>query len=194
MWFDEGQGWVLVRSESIGTGSVRSDLDTGSGGPQNLAHTAIFDDLVMSSEAFQPYCTSKLTSQGCVPLTDATGEPSFTNPAPFAITATDVPNQKNGLLFYGTSGAAALPCQGGTLCMTPPLRRTSILGSGGSAPPADDCSGAYSFDFNAWLQDGNDPLLQPGDEVHAQWWFRDPAQPDGTGTGLSNALQLTIES
>jgi len=192
MYYDEGSGWQLARVESLTTAPVILQVSTGANGFEPIAHTAVFDDLVVVSDAFQSYCTAKVTSGACVPAIDAAGVPSLASGSPFTIQAATVPNQKNGLLFYGTSGAAALPFLGGTLCVTPPLRRTSIQGSGGSAPPTGDCSGAYSFDFNAWLQGGNDPLLQPGDEVHAQWWFRDPAQPDGTGSGLSNALQFVV--
>ena len=136
------------------------------------------------------YCTAKVTSGGCVARVDATGLPSDLNPNPFVITARDVPNQKNGLFFYGKNGSAALPFLGGTLCVFPPLQRTPVQSSGGNPPPADDCSGGFVFDGNGWIQSGTDPGLVPGVEVHGQFWFRDP--PGTFGAALSDAIELTI--
>ena len=76
--------------------------------------------------------------------------------------------------------------------MLPPLQRTLLQSTGGSPPPADDCSGALTFDFNAWLQSGSDPLVAPGDYVSAQYWMRDPDNPDGTGAALSNAVEFLV--
>ena len=28
--------------------------------------------------------------------------------------------------------------------------------------------------------------------IHAQWYYRDPAHPDGTGAGLSDAIEYAI--
>ena len=77
-----------------------------------------------------------------------TGSPSASNPMPFTIEASDVLSGKNGILFYGLFGETALPFAGGTLCVTPPLQRTSVQATGGTPPPAVDCSGRLSFDFN----------------------------------------------
>lgn len=53
---------------------------------------------------------------------------------------------------------------GGTLCVGPSnIRRTPAVLSGGTPPPAHDCSGAYTLDVNAFAQGqlgGNpDPAL-----------------------------------
>ena len=109
--------------------------------------------------------------------------------SPLVVTAQGVVNQKNGLWFYGTNGRAASPFLGGTLCVLPPLVRTPFQSSGGNPPP-DDCSGAYALDFSALAP--ADPNLAPGDAVHAQYWFRDPAHPDGTGAGLSDAVEFEL--
>ena len=71
-----------------------------------------------------------------------------------------------GALFYAR--IYAVPWLGGTLCVQPPLRRTQALGSGGNAAPANDCSGVYAFDMNAWVQAGGDPLLVPGTTIYAR--------------------------
>jgi FG-GAP repeat/FG-GAP-like repeat len=135
------------------------------------------------------YCTAKTNSQGCIPAIGWSGSPSASSAAPFTIEASLVINNKLGLLFYGTSGPAAFPFQGGTLCAAPPIGRTPAQVSGGNPPP-DDCSGSFSFDFNAWIQAGNDPQLLPAVRVNAQYWYRDPA--GAFGTGLTDAIDFTI--
>ncbi len=98
-------------------------------------------------------------------------------------------NPKQGLLFYGHAATAA-PFQGGTLCVQPPSRCTPLQGSGGTAAPANDGSGWYSFDFNAWVQFGANPLAVAGQAFFAQYWSRDPAT--ASTTGLTDALAFAI--
>lgn len=136
------------------------------------------------------YCNGKTNSLGCVPQIGFDGIPSASAAQVFDVSAIEELNGKTGMLLYGTSGIAEIPFQGGTLCIAPPLHRTHGQGSGGSAPPANDCSGSYHYDFNARIQSGFDPGLQPGVRVAAQYWSRDPQDP--FGTGLSNALLFTI--
>ena len=101
------------------------------------------------------------------------------------ITATDVLNNKNGSLIYGTA-PAAIPFQGGTLCVQTPFGRTPVTHSFGNAGP-DDCSGALAIDFNALLQ-ANPASAVACSSVYCQWFYRDPAS--ATGYGFSDALQF----
>lgn len=137
------------------------------------------------------YCTAKVNSHGCVPQISALGVPGATNPNPFAIAASNVINHKTGLVLYSIAGSAATPFQGGTLCLASPLHRTPGQNSGGNPGP-DDCSGSYSFNFNARVQSGIDPALQPGVQVWAQYYTRDPAS--SFGVGLTDAVVFTIGS
>jgi hypothetical protein len=128
----------------------------------------------------EPYCTAKQNSLGCLLAIAGGGIPSADAGCCFVVSATNVRNNRLGFLLYGTSGRAALPFQGGTLCVAPPLHRTPMVSSGGSPPPAEDCSGRWSIDFNAFLtntlvQDAAvvTPLLPPGTIVNCQWWGRD---------------------
>ena len=98
-------------------------------------------------------------------------------------------NQTSGVLLYGVSGPAQLPFLGGTLCIAPPFKRTTAQAAGGPAVPAD-CSGSYAFhfsDFYMFLQ-----AFVPGQTLFGQYVTRDPHHPDGTGTGLSDALEFTL--
>jgi hypothetical protein len=135
------------------------------------------------------YCTAKLNSQGCTPAIGFSGCPSATDPNPFDVTAAMVLNNKSGTLFYGLSGPLSAPFQGGTMCVQGPRKRTPLQTSGGNPPP-NDCSGLFSYDFNARIQSGLDPNLVPGVRVHAQYWYRDAGAP--FQTGLSDALEFDV--
>lgn len=135
------------------------------------------------------YCIGKPHAGGCTSSVALAGTPSAGNFPSFVISAADVINQKNGILFYGF-GPNNTPFQGGTLCVAPPVRRTGVQFSGGNVGP-DDCSGAFSYEFNTLIQGGSDLMLVAGAEVFAQYWYRDPAS--SSSSGLSDAGQFTIQ-
>jgi putative pyrroloquinoline-quinone binding quinoprotein len=142
------------------------------------------------------YCTGKVNSLGCTPLIGYSGShPSAASGSGFTVRCTQVMNNRSGLLFYGVSGEASLPFQGGTLCVATPIKRTPVVGSGGTPPPASDCSGVFAMDFNAFIAGGTGlPSLQvPGTEVSCQWWGRDPGYAPPNNTTLSDGLGFFIE-
>lgn len=161
-------------------------------GGWNLDEFALveFGPGVVTCPGAATYCTAKQNSEGCWPLITTSGTASATSGAPFTITASQVLNLKNGLLFYG-SAASASPFQGAFKCVANPVHRTQIQSSGGNSS-GSDCSGVLAFDFNAWIGLGLDPTLVSGADVFAQWWYRDPADTTGFGTGLSNAVQFRV--
>ena len=132
-----------------------------------------------------PYCVAKLNSLGCVPAIGWEGHPTLSGLDDFAVTAELVLNNQNGLLFYGT-GAASKPFQGGVLCVSTPLKRTAVQGSGGNPPPSSDCSGTFRY---AWTH-AQLGKFGAGATVYVQYWYRDPQAPGGSG--LSNALAFTV--
>lgn len=152
-----------------------------------------FFDVFASAVQIAPvvYCTAKVNSQSCTPAIAWSGYANPIDPAPFTISTDHVINSKSGLLFYGHQ-AFGLPFQGGVLCVQPAIVRTQVQNSGGTPPPARDCSGTLSYDFNALIQSGQDPSLTAFSDVYAQFWYRDPDDFTGFGTGLSNALRFTI--
>lgn len=134
------------------------------------------------------YCTAKVASGGCAPAISTTGVSSATSGSPFFLHASGIVEDTVGVLIY--SGAAgATPFQGGYLCLAAPIVRAGsrFSGSTGSA-----CSGAFRFNFNTYVQTGVDPALVPGVVVFGQYWFRDPGDPAGFGTGLTDAVRFGV--
>jgi hypothetical protein len=137
------------------------------------------------------YCTAKDNSIGCVPAIGFLGTPSASAGSGFFVQATGVLNRKSGFLIYGTTGRQAARFFGGTLCVETPLHRTPAQSSGGSAAGID-CTGVYSFDFNARIASAIDPLLVPGTTVDAQYYSRDPGFAVPNNIGLTDAIEFTI--
>ena len=131
------------------------------------------------------YCSAKVNSQGCTPTVSTSGQPSA-GAGGLTVAATNVLNNKTGLLFWGTN-AASNPFQGGTKCVANPVKRTTLQDSGGNPPP-DDCSGVYKFTFDGAYM--NAQGIVPGDTLYAQFWSRDPSAP--FTTGLTDAVKFTV--
>ncbi len=135
------------------------------------------------------YCTAKLNSQFCVPTIGMTGTPSASNAGSCFVTATQILNNRNGLMFYGY-GTSGSPFQGGFMCVQGPVRRTQIQNSGG-ASSGTSCTGAFNFNFNAFIASGVDPLLQVVGQTYAcQYWSRDSGDP--FGSSFTNGVQGQI--
>lgn len=133
------------------------------------------------------YCVAKTSSIGCVPTVHWSGRPSFlTND--FQLGASDVINNRVGLMFWGL-GATTTPFLGGTLCVATSAR-TPLHSSGGNAL-GTDCSGSWSFDFDASYMTARG--LSPDDIVFAQFWGRDPGFAPPNSVMLSDAVRFVVE-
>lgn len=135
------------------------------------------------------YCAAKPNSQGCIPQLSWTGTPSVSPSGPFVLSASNVIGGQFGLLFYGMT-PENVPFQGGQRCVAPPIIRTPLSFAGGTP---GSCSGVLNYDFNARIAAQIDPKLVSGAVVHAQFWYRDPADPTGFGCGLSDAVVFAIQ-
>ena len=165
-------------------GSTRGDLS----GPNVGQSDAWLARYTCDSAFPDVYCTAKTSSAGCVSAistSNTTMQPA-SGASDYSVTASQVQELKNGLLFAGITGAASVPFNGGTLCVNPPTKRGPLTNSGGDNP--SECDGAFSTLVN----DGSIiPLgldAGPGNSGWYQYWYRDPN--DLFGSALSNAVQL----
>lgn len=178
-----------VTATDCNLNGIADACDIANGISQDTNTNGIPDECECAPAPFT-YCTAKLTSNFCLPVASFQGTPKTGNPFPFLVEAGQIPNGNNGILFYGKSGSATSPFQGGTLCAAAPVTRTGVQGSGGNPGTSTDCSGDFSFDFNAYIGAGTDPGLVAGQQVNAQYWFRDTG--DAFGSGLSDAVEFVI--
>jgi hypothetical protein len=137
------------------------------------------------------YCTAKTNSLGCVPQIGWQGVPSASSPSGFTVSVANTRNRHDGILFYGANGSNAAPWLGGTLCVRAPLHRTPLQNSGGTPLPLNDCSGNFTFDFNAWTASGVDASLFAGQHVRAQYYSRDPGS--SAQVNVTDALDFRLE-
>ena len=133
------------------------------------------------------YCTAKVNSQGCLPAIGGSGTPSLGGPDDFHITATNLINAQSGLVIWSLAPGNT-PALGGTLCVSSPIVRRAVHGTGGSAPPAVDCSGTLDDHFTQaeFVAAG----LGAGTTAFAQIWYRDHLSSDHAG--LTDGLRFTI--
>ena len=175
-------------SQTIESGLFRIDIAT--------LTAARLSDTLTAGLTFAPgvnavnYCTPKLNSLGCTPSIGAHGYASVSAVEGLDVWGSNALNNTSGLLLFGASGRNALPWNGGTLCVKPPLVRTPVRSSGGDSWPAQNCSGRWSLDLNAALS--MTPGYPAGTTLDLQWFGRDPGFAPPGNFQLSNGLELTL--
>lgn len=136
------------------------------------------------------YCTTGLTTNGCLPEIWATTQPSLTFADSCIITVSNVEGAKQGLIFYGVIGPSMISWNGVSfLCVKTPLQRTPAQSTGGTAGL---CNGTMVLDWDLYQQTHPTALGNPwalGNKAWVQGWFRDPPAPKTTN--LSDGLEIT---
>ena len=184
-WLDTGPGITnkTVTRPSSGSGQyfhIRPRDGAGNWGP-----TAHLGPFFIDTSPVQSYCTAKVSSQGCQAGMFHSGAPDIRGGDDLRIRCSLVINNKLGILFWGQDGPAAIPFQGGWLCVQPPTKRTSVQSSGGNAG-VPDCSGTFNYRWTDAYTTSQG--IGAGDAIHMQYWYRDPASP--STTGLSDGLEV----
>ncbi len=136
---------------------------------------------------FDSYCAAGTSAGGCVAQLSASGEPSATSGAGLLLTTHALDGQRSALSFLSVSYPLVQPWATGSsssLCVTPPIVRTSLQFSAGT-PGA--CDGSISIDANTFI--ASTPW-RAGQIAFAQTWVRDPLAPKSSQ--LSNGLAFEL--
>lgn len=154
---------------------IEFSLDTNASntfGGWNIDNVSIFS-LTSGCPPPTNYCTAKLSSTFNFPSISSSGSPSQ-SAGNFQVTlAGAIPNVPS-IVIWGANPDSA-PFNGGILCVAPPITRGPLTIVSGS--------GTASFAPTILIAD-------IGTTRRYQWWFRDAADPQGTG--LSNGLNVTF--
>jgi hypothetical protein len=162
-----GNPFTRIRFELASDGQIQK-------GGWNVDDVEIVSLAAVGQGCLDPlaYCAGKLTSQGSLPNVGTTGAPSLALQN-FVLELREAVANRPGLLLVSTSGPAATPFSGGTLCLQPPVTRY----------------GSFLTDLFSYAAV---PVTVTPGMVGITWytqaWFRDPAA--SFGVGLSNALQI----
>ncbi len=138
------------------------------------------------------YCTAKASSSGCL-ATMTTSNPNalpVSGAGGYSAIVEGAQALRPGIFFTSTTAPAAISFQGGVLCFTPPLKRSTILFTGGTS---NQCNGSFFRvinDGNLLPPNGTGFDAGPGNTSFIQAWHRDPALMDGFDTALSDAIQV----
>ena len=145
---------------------------------------------VLSTTLLAPkiYCSAKLNSQGCPPLTTWTGSPSVTGTDDFVLSGAQFINQSRGVVLWSREPGPGY-YQQPSLCVGEPWMVAQAFETGGSSATVD-CSGSASF--HASHDFLGSAGLSPGDSVFVQFVYRDRLQPDGSFMGLSEGVHFSV--
>jgi len=137
----------------------------------------VLDGMEATPPPVSTYCTAKTNSLGNKPQITSGGSPSFAL-NDFVIECVGGIPHSNTILFYG-SGQAATPFAGGKLCAAPPYHREPLK--------VFDSLGCVQYSIPV-------KAAMVGSARFYQFWGRDAQHPDGTGTLLSNALEVHFQN
>lgn len=180
-WFDcdvapviGGQVALDQFLSGVGSPTVIVTADTPGGG--------------VTCQAPTKYCVPKITSNLCVPdIQNAAGFASLSTAGGFVVETQQLHSGVSAIDFFGTTGQANLPFQGGTLCIGSPVHRLLGKNTGGTGP----CGGTVSYTLADCLAHPvGGPLIAPGTVVTIQTWARDLGDP--FGSSLSDGLEFNV--
>jgi hypothetical protein len=190
--------FISAAGGSLGLFQIDSVDCDGNGVPDGyeIARNSTLDlngNEVLDACESPTYCTSSVSTNGCVASIAGIGAPSASAASGFELVASDMDGQRTGRFFYGFASQALpwAPTSTSTLCIAGNTQRLPLGASGGSL---GGCDGELALDWNAWRAVNPSALGAPfsaGAVLFAQAWFRDPGA--ARGTNLSNAVSFTLQ-
>lgn len=132
------------------------------------------------------YCTAKISTNLCAPSIAASGSPSIAGAANFHVVTTVMEAGVTGLDFFGTTGQASTPFQGGILCIGGTVNRLPGKNTGGAAA----CTGSLDYTLADVLVHPAGGSVGVGTTLNLQSWSRDLG--DVFGSSLSNAVEVVV--
>jgi hypothetical protein len=169
-----GMGDLLVRNDGTGHTNLSNAWPFDPNAPPPTCGATV-------------YCTAKFTSNLCLPSIGSSGSPSFFAPSFFSITTTSMEPGVSAINFFGTTGQATIPFQGGLICAASPIYRLGGKNTGGAGP----CTGSITYTLQDVINHGaGGPFVTPGGLVNIQSWGRDLG--DAFGSSLSDALEILV--
>lgn len=179
---------VSADGRTIAFRSLASDLVAGAAGNYEREYVSEVGALSLI------YCTAGTSGNGCVPSIGAIGAPSASGASPFVLRVAGVDGLRTGMIFYSIDnpdlGAVAWGSTTSSLCVKLPVQRTPAQATGGTAGA---CNGLLEVDWIRFLNANSGALgvpFSPGTTIHAQGWYRDPA--NAKSSSLSNALAIEM--
>ena len=132
------------------------------------------------------FCSAKPTTiPGCLVHVGLSGAPSAATPQSCAVVAAPAPGDRLGIFLWSHRGEAAIPFQGGYLCVQPPVLRSTAKPTGGTL---QGCDGHYSMSLAEIA--AQDPLFAVGAYFVVQAWVRDPGNL--FSSALSDGLAFVV--
>ena len=189
----DGSDWQLVGPSAFSPDE--SDYLSLAIDPSDVPYVVFVDNsqarrvtVMRFAPALSVFGSPSPNSLGCPFEMRARGAASLSGTTTFRIQAAGALNNRPGVLLWSGS-PACVPFAGGALYVGAPRHRVLIPDSGGNAG-VQDCSGSFSFDFNALLAGGSTGLAA-GQFAFAQYWQRDASAPNSSA--LSAGLRFRID-
>jgi hypothetical protein len=169
-----------------------NDALIGSADLNGIQQDLLLRDLDGGAPTVGSYCIAGANSAGCAGLLEGFGIPDANAGSGFSLVASGVQGKSVAIVHYGVSGPYIVPfgASYSVRCVRPPLQRTRVLPTGGTA---GSCSGKVSLDWNEFIATNPQALGAPflGSEgVWAQVWVRDPGSM--IGGVFTNAVWFTV--
>lgn len=149
-------------------------------------------DTLVDELAWQAFCQTSISENGCSPQMSASGFPSASGSSGFTVTMSGVDGLRPSSMVYGLTQVSVAWAVGSSSvrCAGFPWSRVTTGAANGTL---GQCNGAYSIDWLAFMAANPFAQGQPltaGATFYIQGWYRDPGAPKNSN--LANAVSFTL--